>query len=167
MKKTCFSRQVQVCRQSAHTKARSEGRSPLRNTCDGENVRVHTVSKAGEGVRRPERKILRLRGRTERSTTHPASISAAATPATAFISCFARRVRGRNGASLLAPGCRQETVQRPAAITLRIQRSPKTGIHLEKHRCESFFLDGRRIGLPVQSASFYGTEAGAAAQVQL
>lgn len=37
---------------------------------------------------------MRLRGRTERSTTRPASIFAAATPATAFISCFARHVEG-------------------------------------------------------------------------
>lgn len=37
---------------------------------------------------------MRLRGRTERSTTHPASVFAAATPPTAFISCFARHVEG-------------------------------------------------------------------------
>lgn len=70
-----------------------EGRSQLRNTCDGERhtLKFTRCQKPGK-VFGGRGKIMRLRGRTERSTTHPASIFAAATPATAFISCFARHV---------------------------------------------------------------------------
>lgn len=57
------------------------------------NGKVHEMSSAGEGVQQawknnvPERKM-------KRSTTHPASIFAAVTPATFWENCFARRVEG-------------------------------------------------------------------------
>lgn len=51
------------------------------------------VSKAAEGVRQARKNNV-LERKMKRSTTHPASIFAAAAPATVFISCFARRVEG-------------------------------------------------------------------------
>lgn len=109
---------------------------------------------------------MRLRGRTERSTTHPASIFAAATPATAFISCFARRVGRCSGASALAAGCQHKIMLRLAAILSEDSKeSELVADPSRKAPMLVVFLDGRRIRLPNQSASLDEKKAGAAAQV--
>lgn len=57
------------------------------------NVKVHKMSSAGEGVWQAWKNNV-LERKTKRSTTHPASIFAAVTPAADFIRYFARRVEG-------------------------------------------------------------------------
>lgn len=129
------------------------------------NVKVHTVSKAGEGVRRPRKnKALERKNGKVNNTSGFNLCSCHSGHSVHKLLC--QTCRRCSGASVLAAGCQHKIMQRPAAILSEDSKESELVADPSwKAPVLVVFLDGRRIRLPNQSASLDEKKAGAAAQV--
>lgn len=162
--KTCFARYAQVCGQSTHTKVwlrQRWGQVTITQHVRWReaNVKVHTVSKAGEGVRRPRKNNALERKNGKVNNTSGFSLCSCHS-AHSFHKLLCQTCGRCNGASHNTKSCSDEQlffwgfkgVQTCCGSILK-----SSGV--------SRFLDGLRITLPDQWASLDEKKAGAAAQV--